>query len=420
MMEIQAISNDDEISVLPPRTELPSGDADYSQQQKQLYSSTEDFALTPPRTNVSLLLGEMDYNKQLNISTQPRANISTAAYFGGPAIGFRSGYRNMAQKFLGTLLINDGEGQPQILMESLKWRDQGSGVFIPHQELFDVVHWNKFFPDVPHIVAYDPELHSDVDVRYYKDTTRVDWKREDPYKNSTRPYAIVWKENNGYMAFRKWSKHIEQGIGRGGVVLKAFEGALRPHPAIQEIIDKFMASLEDENLMVLHARVEPDMQRHLVCADKKVTNFTDILNSLYAQFPEPPVRSVLVILNRAGLEEEVTDPNSENQLAVHNLRVLNDIAQHGLWGGKAKVIEAGTGLLENTEFHKNRLLVGGIINYYLALEAKVFVGTEISSYSSDVAFERFFRGQKQNFFYVPGEMKWVTPPGVHAPPYFRC
>ena len=36
--------------------------------------------------------------------------------------------------------------------------------------------------------------------------------------------------------------------------------------------------LEDENLMVLHARIEPDMQRHLVCADKKVTNFTDILN----------------------------------------------------------------------------------------------------------------------------------------------
>ena len=58
------------------------------------------------------------------------------------------------------------------------------------------------------------------------------------------------------------------------------------------------------------------------------------------------------------------------------------------------------------------MLVGGIINYYLALhEAKVFVGTEISSYSLDVvAFKRFF--VDKNSFFIPGKLRWVTPPGV--------
>lgn len=85
-----------------------------------------------------------------------------------------------------------------------------------------------------------------------------------------------------------------------------------------------------------------------------------------------------------------------------------------------KVLEAGTGLAENTVYHKNRLLVGGIINYYIALDAKVFIGTEVSTYSSNLVTERFIHGQKQNYYYTPGEMKWVTPPELSVPPAFAC
>ena len=410
---------DDEIVFQPPKIKTHSGYVTTTTTPKQ-HTHTQAFNATA-------------YNQMLTQSTKQMSNMSTAAYFGGPAIGFRSGYRNMAMSFFGVLLMNDaddgdGDGDdteqgrhPQFLMESLKWRDQQSNIFIPHQELFDVVHWNSFFPDVPRIVAYDEKLNTDVAVRYYDETNRVDWKNIDPFYNSSRPYPIAKSRVAAYRTFVQWAKRAaHNGVMENKVILRVYEGALRPHPAIQQIIDNFMASLGDEELMVFHARIEPDMQVHTRCPTQKVTSLSDILTSIYAKFPVPPAKNVLIMLNRDGLEKEGTDPKSKNQLAVHNLQVLNGIIENGLWGGKVKVIEAGTGLAENTAYHKNRLLVGGIINYYIALEAKVFVGTEVSSYSSNVVTERFFRGQKENYYYVPGKLEWVTPPKLSVPPAFGC
>ena len=369
---------------------------------------------------IDVPFNETEYLAELKVSTKALSNLNTSAYFGN-AIGFRSGYRNMAMTFMGFLLLNDQAGHPQVLLQSLKWRDQDSNVFVPHEELFDVVHWNSFYPDVPRLVSYNESLHTDVRVRFYSDTTRVDWQVARPLENATMPYALGKRRHHVFGAYRNWSNRVSRSIEKMKTFeRKVFEGAWRPHPKIQLIIDNFLTTQNVEDLMVLHARIEPDMQRHNVCPDKKVTNFTDILSSMYSKFPTPPADTVLLMLNRNWLEKEGTDPNSENQLAVHNLRVLNDAFKNGLWDGRVKVIEAGTALAENTEYHKNRLLVGGIINYYLALGAKIFVGTEISSYSSDVVRERFYKGAKQNYFYYPDEMRWMTPPDVQGPPEFSC
>ncbi len=202
--------------------------------------------------------------------------------------------------------------------------------------------------------------------------------------------------------------------------------AFRPHPRIQQVIDAFLDSLRENgkplSFMALHARVEPDMQKHIMCKELKVTNISDIVTNLYRQFKEPPVSKVLVILNRAILEEEVSNSNLDNRntLAEHNLMVLNEIVEAGLWGGRVQVVEAGTGLAKQSTYFissKYWALVGSIIDFFLAVEASIFVGTAVSSFSVDIEITRFYREKKENYHYLPDKLELSTATG---PPRFDC
>ena len=211
--------------------------------------------------------------------------------------------------------------------------------------------------------------------------------------------------------------------------------ALRPHPELQFIIDQFKSSIQNNDngqpsstYMVLHARIEPDMQLHPVCPEKKVTNITNIINSIYNTFPNPPSSTLILLLNKELLEKEARKSN-DNTLANYNLHVVNDLLQHGMWSGQTKVIEAGSQLaIESNHdiYSKYSTLVGGIINFFLSLDASIFIGTEVSSYSTSVVNSRYFRHgghddkeadhrnsnvidnnmkTKLNFFYTPNGLE---------------
>jgi hypothetical protein len=218
-------------------------------------------------------------------------------------------------------------------------------------------------------------------------------------------------------------------------------GALRPHPTLQALVDKKLELMQMEmeqsnnkstaktmkktttaqeskahpmEYMALHARIEADMQKHRVCRDKKVLNLTDIISSLEQQFPDPPAKALFLPINRKILEKEgypnENEPEKTNWIAVGNLRAYNDILERGLWNGTVKVFQMGTTGLEGTKFENRSSIAGSLLDYFIALESKVFIGTPVSSFSHALMATRFYRQEYNNWQYLPDGLHLWTPP----------
>jgi len=158
-----------------------------------------------------------------------------------------------------------------------------------------------------------------------------------------------------------------------------------------------------------------------------VTNITDIINMIYDKYPEPPVSTVLIVFARAILDKEVSNPHrnyaSFHNLTVHNLNAIDEILQSGMWNGKVKVVEAGSGMVEEAgdpfyKYYSN--IAGGIVNFFLALHSDVLVGTEVSTFSVLAMNSRMYMEKRENYFYRPEGLHWRTPPNVTKPHRFAC
>lgn len=157
-------------------------------------------------------------------------------------------------------------------------------------------------------------------------------------------------------------------------------------------------------------------------------NVTQIFDAIYDKYPEPPVNTVLIQFNRALMENEVK--RSKNmpddkfyQLNDYNLKEINRKVQGGMWGGKVKVVEAGSGIVEEAgdpyyKFYSN--IAGGIVNLFIAIQTDIFIGTEVSTYSVQAMNTRFYREERENYVYRPEGLHWLTPPGVNKPHRFVC
>jgi len=214
--------------------------------------------------------------------------------------------------------------------------------------------------------------------------------------------------------------------------------ALRPHPMMQELIDKHIQSMSgSRGYMALHARIEPDMQAHPVCRDKKVLNLTDIVRFIEEKWQDPPVAKVFMPINRQYLEKEgdydalIKNPKQQklinegnkpelNWIAVNNLKELNRITREGMWNGQVPVVEVGSNMLKGTVFEAKWSTPGSMLNFYLGLAAKIFVGTEVSSYSMDLLANRFYSSSMDNYKYLPDGLHEWTPPGTIDAPGFTC
>ncbi len=365
---------------------------------------------------------ENQYNLLSLQAMEPLSNVSTCAYLHV----FWSGFCNQYYMFMGVMLMAQASNCSQILVHSIRWKDLfGSNQQLRHDLFFDVVHWNSYYPSLPRFIRYDEELFQDLIISNPQDMKpSLKWNVDDPYSNAKHPFAIGQKRTDAIMKFYDYTKDVDKGKSeRQEAELLVLKGALRPHPGIRDIMTTFKKHHNMTNIMVLHARIEPDMQKHNMCKEYKVLNITDIVEMLHKKYPEPPVSTVLIILNRAILEMEVNKKTNENEMAFHNLKVLNGIISKGLWNGRVKVVEAGSELAKQSEhamYAKYSSLAGSIINFFLSLEAEIFVGTIVSSYSTALISYRFFREKKQNYFYMPHGLDWVTSPDVKQPPRFAC
>jgi hypothetical protein len=320
----------------------------------------------------------------------------------------------------------------------------GSNKLIPFQELWDIPHWNSHYPQLPRLVEFNPVL-----MDQFNPTTRR-WYRHDNgqwtdssnvtvYDSPTRPkpFGLQHKLLSAYMRYAKGNGPYTAGGHRSPAEILMLRGAMRPHPKLQAIIDRFLHSLEggsannNEKIeyITLHARVEPDMQRQMVCVPKKVFNLTDIFDWMQAKWPEPPAHHIFMPINRDYLEQEgseeairkLTQKNKPiNWIAVENLKALNRARDFGLWAGRAKVFEFGSKALKDTEYRERSSTTGALVNFFIGVGAKQFIGTEVSTYSHDLLATRFYRGNMDNYKYLPDGLHHWTPPGVEDPPGFGC
>jgi hypothetical protein len=349
-------------------------------------------------------------------------------------------------RFLGLIFLSEMEGYSQILEESIAWKDTyGHDDFVPHYMLWDVVHWNTFYPTLPRFASFDEKIHTDLKLvktsvdqggsTFLKRTVEYN-VTGDIFVTATKPPPLGQNPMQGKNKYKQFVKSVqnERAARSHPVHLEMYKtilkGALRPHPFLQSVIDKIRDQLGagDKGYMVLHARVEPDMvvQNERVCKDLRVMNMTQIIDMIYEKFPEPPVNTVLIVFARTIMEEYGNNNKMKNdvhKLNDHNLKMINDIVENGMWGGKVKVVEAGSKMVETigSDFYKYYSnLVGSIVNFFLAIQSDILVGTEVSTFSTLAMNSRFYREQRENYFYRPIGLHWMSPPNVTKPHWFSC
>ena len=296
----------------------------------------------------------------------------------------------------------------------------------------NLVHWNSFYPDLPRFVRYEKDMHTDlkaypldkltlapgeeydnIDVRYDVPDGHDIWNTS----LSTYPPPIGQFPNQSFNKFRQLSKGIEYGQAQPeDLDLKIYEvilkGALRPHPFLQAIIDKTASNLggdDGQGYMVMHMRVEPDMLQQRTCVDKKVWHVDNITDMVYKQFPEPPVKTVIVFARALieTMEAHTKAKETRSEIEVvnrHNLDSIQDLLENGMWGGKVKVVEAGSAMVEASgdpfyKYYSN--IAGGIVNFFLAIHSKILVGIEVLTWSTLSMNSRYYRDMKDSLFYTP-------------------
>jgi hypothetical protein len=390
-------------------------------------SAAKAKAMAPPRSDDSdraihteaaaAVAAAQKAQRAFEIATTPDPDLSTLAFF---QTTFHQGFRNQGQAFNAFVMYAAANNFSQILLPTIRWKDWfGTNKKIPHEKLFDVVYWNSFYPALPRFVSYHPVAHRDFNNSTYK------WKIGDPEKNATHPFAYG-NFKKLFLDYSRYSKLIRvKKLSPSPVVMTIMRGAFRPHPDLQQHIQRLAGLMDDQtsddSYMALHARVEPDMQRHTqFCRKIKVFMLQEIFDSMHAQFPEPPASKLFVAINRPMLEKEGGNPDGENQVAVENLAVLNRASVEGLWGGRVKVFEAGMPSVNNTRYNAYPGISGSVVDYFLAVGAKIFVGTAVSTFSADLIAARFYRGNKANYHYLPKGLKLATENKSSVPPAFAC
>lgn len=331
-------------------------------------------------------------------TTKPDPNLPTIALT-EPFL--KGGFRNQVMRFHALLLQAQSKNISQILLPSLRWGDGvGGGIAIPHETLFDVEYWNTYYPALPKLVTYDSRQHYQWDnssrllnvsmENPTKPGAPIQFLEEDEEK-CTHPYrggggvkaGVLW---NFYKRYTK--AMIAEKKPRDRLEVLSYQ-ALRPSPLLRNTTRELMSHLPDGirtgDYITLHARVEPDMQKHGgACGELKTFNLTRILGFVEDEFRDDPPAGVFMPLNKHLLVEDAK-PEAKNPVAVENLAALNRIERNGMWSGQGRVFELGTAALDDDpRFDGIRNTAGSIINFYLALASKTFIGTPVSTYSVDI------------------------------------
>jgi hypothetical protein len=229
------------------------------------------YSLAELSSNVILFDSLFNNSLAPQTSTIPWPNVTTTAFSGR----LFSGYRN--QMMCVTLLILEAirSGHGQYLVESLNQKDlHGSDKDVPFEELWDLEHWNSFYPKLPRFVHPHPIIHDQWNPSTKHWLLRTDFSGITTYRNAddslitekqpVHPYGFLGKQHHlmmGYMRYAKGRGPYTQNGHRHPAEILMLQGALRPTPYLQGIIQKELHALEGAvtnetaEYITLHARV---------------------------------------------------------------------------------------------------------------------------------------------------------------------
>ena len=396
------------------------------------------------RRNTTIAVQNALETKAIGADVWP--NMTTMGFYEGKMY---AGLWNQMMVFTVLVMHAMKEGYPQILLETIKMKDTfASKSLIPFHAMWDIPHWNSYYPRLPRLVSFDPVAHDQFNPKTRKwyrrpDGNWTDVKNETTYSEPTRPkpfgrqhhnLGIYRRYTHGKTPYANVDGHI-----RNPAEILMLNGALQPNPRLREIINEKLSSLQHNGgsastskpveYMTLHARIEPDMQRHPVCRDKKVLKLTDIFDFIQEKWPDPPVNHIFMPINRQFLESEGSEDvvqnlqkknETVNWIAVENLRALNKAHDEGLWNGRVKVFEFGSNALMDTEYAEVSSTAGALMNFFIGVGGRIFIGSEVSSWSSTLAVMRFYRNNTETYKYLPdGLHEWIEL-GTIDPPAFQC
>jgi hypothetical protein len=186
--------------------------------------------------------------------------VTTLAFYERKLI---SGYRN--QMMCVTILILEAirRGHGQFLVDTIPQKDTyGSNIYIPFAELWDLEHWNSFYPTLPRFVHPDPIIHD----QWNPKTRDFTYRNADDSlitEQPVHPYAFGFQRHlmAGYIRYAGGRGPYTNHRHRHPAEILMLQGALRPSPYLQGIIDEKLQALdgtaanETVEYITLHARV---------------------------------------------------------------------------------------------------------------------------------------------------------------------
>jgi hypothetical protein len=235
---------------------------------------------------------------------------------------------------------------------------------------------------------------------------------------------------NDYLAYRS---NTSAGGRFPHDVDQSILAALKPAKQWQQVADqcvraKHATSNSVVNYLALHARVELEMMDHN-CGSEMERNLTRIFQQVSDLLVEnyPAIQGVFVAVSRDGMHADAeTKFQKYRHHAIDNIQTLDRVERDkggdGLLNGRVHVFECGKAMMDAYyEEHPSAIYYGSlleqVINFYIASSAKVFVGVDHSSYSTDVWTSRYYMGLGgQNYRYTrEGRVELVGNGGLPDP-----
>jgi hypothetical protein len=181
-------------------------------------------------------------------SLQPWKNLTTMAFSEG---SMYSGFRNQMQVFTILMLESIQQGHGQFLVETIRMKDlHGTNRYFSFHEMWDVEHWNVYYPQLPRLVLSDPELHDQYNPSkrkpYHENGNSILFNGTVVDGVPTRPFYFG-PQATALRRYFRYSKGKGEYLGPRGTPNPADilmqTNALRPHPDMRAIVDKFLTTI---------------------------------------------------------------------------------------------------------------------------------------------------------------------------------
>lgn len=393
--------------------------------------------------------------------------------------GLTGGYRNQVIRFMGLCRYAIDNNYTQLYLPSLLWTTvihngtEKQNRPIPMDWIFDIDHWNRVANEpgvkLPRIVGgdfgdesdcWDTNLFTELNLSKFGPLVEASFARgslspaaaeiQESLENGGSMYKMRRMDlsprvrhcqhpaafGGGRMIGKLWNTMMEFRRSRRRSALSFDHDILRslkPARKWRELASSCLASHNASKYVALHPRVEIDMLTH-PCGNGMEKNLTKILEQVHDLVEEnkksvPGVNAVFVAV-ASGLLHSEKMKGRLREHSEHNADTFEDYTNMGhlspdpklLGEHQLRIFNCGERWLQHY-YEKNPMvpnhgsLLQAVIDFDLAVNSSMFVGTNQSSFSIDVLTSRYHFGKgNTNYRYTRyGRVENVSNGGLPKP-----